>query len=190
MSVKVYSSLLHHALEFAAIKHQGQFRKNPEVKIPYISHVACVGLMLARAGYDDEVIAAGILHDVIEDCGVTSRELAEKFSPRVARLVEQVSEPSKTSPWEVRKSAYRQKLETADKEAITIAATDHLHNLQSLKEAYLADASVVDMFKTDMREKMDHENQCLEIFQRRLGDALARECETAVAEASTLLSGK
>ena len=188
MSERIYSSLLHRALEFAAIKHQGQFRRNPKEQVPYISHPACVGLMLARAGQDDEVVAAGILHDVTEDCGVTDAELVEKFSERVARLVNQVSEQDKSLAWEERKNAYRERLKTADVEAIAIAAADHIQNLRSLMTAYTQDPSVTQMFKTGMAEKMEHEKQCLGIFSDRLQSPLIREFEEAISESESLLN--
>lgn len=169
----INSSLVNQALEFAAIKHQGQFRKHPTKKIPYISHPAKIGIMLARAGYDDEVVAAGILHDVVEDCGVSLDELSNMFSPRVAGLVDQVSEPGKELSWDIRKEAYRAKLETADKGALAIAAADHLHNLESLAETYAEDPSVVKMFKVPMDKKMEHERLCSEIISQRLKDDLA-----------------
>lgn len=186
MSQPIYSPLVRQALEFASIKHQGQYRKNPVEKIPYISHPAAVGLMLARAGYDDEVVAAGVLHDVVEDCGVSLAELSKKFGPRVARLVDQVSEPSKDLAWEVRKQAYRDRLEGAEPNALAIAAADHLHNLQNLLEVYKVAPSVVNMFKTGMAQKHDHEQKCSDIFQSRLGGPLSQEFASALAESGFL----
>jgi (p)ppGpp synthase/HD superfamily hydrolase len=175
MQVMQTSPLVRRALEFASVKHQGQFRKHPTQKIPYISHPVSVGLMLARAGYDDEVVAAGVLHDVVEDCGVKLEELNDIFGPRVARLVDQVSEPSKELSWETRKGAYRKKLETADKEALAIAAADHLHNLESLADTYAVDPSVTKFFKVTMDKKMEHERLCSKIIGQRLDDSLAKD---------------
>lgn len=183
MTDQLYRPLTAKAMEFAAIKHQGQWRKHPTKKIPYIEHPALVGLMLAQAGYDDEVVAAGILHDVVEDCGVTLEELADKFSQRVARLVDQVSEPSKIMTWDERKQAYREKLDGAEVEAIAIAAVDHLHNLRSLIEVYAVDQSVAKMFRVGLEKKMEHERLCTEIFRKRLGGPLTAEFDEALSEA-------
>lgn len=181
-----HSLLVSRALEFAAIKHQGQFRKNPTKKIPYIAHPAEVGIRLAREGYDDEVVAAGILHDVVEDCGVELKELTDMFSPRVANLVDQVSEPSKELSWGTRKAAYRKKLETADVEALAISAADHLHNLESLAETYAEDTSVVKMFKAPMAQKMEHERLCSEIINQRLDNRLAKDLAVFLSEHAAL----
>ncbi|MHB8830702.1 MAG: HD domain-containing protein [Patescibacteria group bacterium] len=183
MSDQLYRHLTDKAMEFAAIKHQGQWRKHPTEKIPYIEHPAMVGLMLAQAGYDDEVVAAGILHDVVEDCGVTLEELADKFSPRVARLVDQVSEPSKVLTWDERKQAYREKLAGAEVEALAIADVDHLHNLKNLVAVYAVDHSAAKMFKASLEKKMEHERLCAEIFRKRLGGVLSNEFDEALSEA-------
>jgi (p)ppGpp synthase/HD superfamily hydrolase len=58
------------AFDWAAVWHQGQHRKYPGVQVPYMSHVAGVAAILSRHGFDDEVVAAGALHDVIEDCKI------------------------------------------------------------------------------------------------------------------------
>lgn len=177
-------------MEFAAAKHRGQFRKNPTKKIPYISHPALVGLMLTRAGYNDEIVAAGILHDVIEDCGVSLNELRAQFGPKVARLVDQVSEPSKIHSWEFRKQAYRAKLEKADVGALAIAAADHLHNLQSLLDVYSVSRSILRFFKTDMETKYEHETLCLRIIKKRLKGPLVKELEKVLVKTKALSSKK
>jgi (p)ppGpp synthase/HD superfamily hydrolase len=180
MDQNLYPPLAHRALEYAAIKHSNQVRKHPHLKIPYISHVACVGLILARAGYGDDVVAAGILHDVIEDCGVSQPELAQEFTPRIANLVEQVSEPGKEKSWHERKQAYFEKLQSAETDAVAIAAADHMHNLISLKLAYQADPKAGDMFKVGLGEKMDNERRIAQLFNERLGGPLAQEFAEAL----------
>ena len=91
-------SLLDTAIEVAARAHRDQLRKGTDV--PYITHPYGVGLMLARAGYDEEVIAAGILHDTVEDTDVTPEQVRETFGARVADIVRGRSEQDKDLPWE------------------------------------------------------------------------------------------
>src|SRR5438874_3924659 len=96
-------NMLDFAIEVAAKAHRGQVRKGTD--IPYISHPYAVGMMLARAGYSEEVIAAGILHDTVEDTNITLEYLRETFSEKVALIVEGCSEPHHGSaPWEARKA--------------------------------------------------------------------------------------
>src|SRR5690606_5568532 len=87
--------LIRKAARFAFDKHRGQFRKGPD-KLPYIVHPVEVGVRLTWAGQDEETIAAGFLHDVVEDCDVDPRELAATFSMRTAQIVVQVT--NVTSP--------------------------------------------------------------------------------------------
>jgi len=173
---QLFSPLLYKAAEFAAIKHEGQYRKHPVLKIPYIVHPMGVACILLRAGYDDEVVAAGILHDVLEDCGITANELAERFSPRISKLVVQVSEMDKSLSWAERKRLYCEELEKAEDEAVAIAAADHLHNLHSFVQALEDEPERArEMFKVDLGKKMENEERCLEIFKRRLNGLLADE---------------
>ena len=81
-------SLISEAAELAARRHNGMARKGRGNE-PYINHLAEVANLLATAtdGADAELVAAGWLHDTIEDTDTTREELAEKFSDRVASLV-------------------------------------------------------------------------------------------------------
>src|SRR5690242_11521209 len=95
--------LLKSAFDWAAVWHKDQHRKYPGVLVPYMSHVAGVAAILSRHGFDEPVVAAGALHDVMEDCGVGHDELAHRFGAVVADLVRHVSEQDKSLPWEERK---------------------------------------------------------------------------------------
>lgn len=124
--------LLKLALDWAAIWHKGQKRKYPGVDVPYISHVAGVASILSRHGFRDAVVAAGALHDVIEDCGVTHEELAKKFNVEVADLVRDVSEADKSATWEERKRAYLEHFSVKSWEAQAITLADKIDNFQSI----------------------------------------------------------
>ena len=80
--------LISEAAELAARRHNGMARKGRGNE-PYINHLAEVANLLAAAtdGADAELVAAGWLHDVIEDTDTTREELARKFSDRIASLV-------------------------------------------------------------------------------------------------------
>jgi (p)ppGpp synthase/HD superfamily hydrolase len=77
-------------LEFASSRHAGQYREIDHAAL--IAHPIEVGQLLVRDGQPDEVIAAGLLHDVLEKTPTTSPELQRRFGPRIARLVESVSD--------------------------------------------------------------------------------------------------
>jgi guanosine-3',5'-bis(diphosphate) 3'-pyrophosphohydrolase len=85
--------LVSEAADFAARRHSGKARKGRGDE-PYINHLAEVANVLATAteGADAELVAAGWLHDTIEDTGATREELAQKFSDHVADLVAEVTD--------------------------------------------------------------------------------------------------
>lgn len=80
---------------FAFKAHEGQLR-NGVLKLPYIVHPLEVVNILARAGYADNyrVLSAAVLHDVIEDCGVTFDTIQAQFGSEVANLVDTLSFPA------------------------------------------------------------------------------------------------
>lgn len=124
--------LLKLAFDWAAVWHEGQQRKYPNVAVPYMSHVAGVASILSRHGFAEHVVAAGALHDVIEDCGVTHASLAEKFGVAVADLVRHVSEADKSLSWEDRKRLYLEHFSERPWEAQAITLADKIDNFESI----------------------------------------------------------
>lgn len=120
------------ALDWAAVLHEGQSRKYPGIKVPYMSHLAGVVAILARHGFSDDVLAAGALHDAIEDAGVTEAQLAAKLGPKVASLVVACSEANKGLPWEERKAAYLAAFPHKSWDAQAISLADKIDNLRSI----------------------------------------------------------
>ncbi|MDC2865271.1 HD domain-containing protein [Bacillus sp. BP-3] len=126
------SRLVEKAMQFAAIKHEGQMRKG--TNIPYIIHPFGVALILQKAKQRDEVIAAGLLHDTLEDTNTTEAELCENFGEEVLKLVQAASEPDKSLSWEERKNHTILSLPHRSNEEITLIIADKLHNLRSIQE--------------------------------------------------------
>lgn len=126
------STLVKRAFDAAAVWHRGQRRKYPGVDVPYVSHIAGVAAILSRHGFDETVVAAGALHDVMEDCDITHAELAKTFSPAVADLVRHASEEDKTLSWEERKRAYAAHFVTKPWAAQAITLADKIDNFQSI----------------------------------------------------------
>jgi len=118
------------AIETAVRAHRNQFRKGTE--IPYIVHPLAVGIILAKAGCSDDVIAAGILHDTVEDTSTTLHFVREKFGRKIASIVEGCSEPDKSLPWEERKEHTIESLKSAPLEVRLVSCADKLHNLRTI----------------------------------------------------------
>ena len=102
----VGGNLLSEAVEFAARAHVGQFRKG--ARIPYIVHPMEAAAICASFTDDVEVLAAAMLHDVVEDVGVTAEEIEGLFGVRVASIVAGESEDKReelppADTWRIRK---------------------------------------------------------------------------------------
>jgi hypothetical protein len=124
-------NIVDQAINFAAMAHNGQTRKS--TSIPYISHPFAVGMLLQKMKCAEEVIAAGILHDTLEDTSTTFEDLAQHFGIRVAKLVLAASEEDKSLPWKERKQHTIDGLPDAYAEEIQIIIADKLHNLRSIR---------------------------------------------------------
>lgn len=127
-------NLIEKALQVAAKAHDHQYRKKTD--IPYITHPVGVGMILMKAGYDEELITAGILHDTVEDTTLTLEDIERIFGLKIAKIVEGCSEPDKTLPWEERKKHTIEYLKTAPIEIRVVVCADKLHNIQSINDDY------------------------------------------------------
>ena len=123
--------IIEKAIEIASIAHDGQYRKKSS--LPYLSHPITVGFYLLNSEVTEEVVVAGILHDVIEDTALTFADLKEEFGEGVANLVMACSEPDKSLEWEERKLHTVQKLRTAPFAVKQITCADKLHNLRTIQ---------------------------------------------------------
>ena len=85
--------LVKRAAEFATSAHEGQVRKYTGV--PYIVHPIEVMEIVKTVDHDDEMLAAALLHDVVEDCGVTIEDIVKEFGSDVASLVSALTDVSK-----------------------------------------------------------------------------------------------
>ena len=141
--------LLERCYRFAQEAHKGQKRKSGE---PYFSHCVETAEILAELRLDTHTICAGLMHDVLEDTGITREELQVRFGANIANLVEGVTKigqyrPSVTSPTAsttitVEERVHRKRqaetyrkllLATAeDMRVILIKLADRLHNMQTL----------------------------------------------------------
>jgi (p)ppGpp synthase/HD superfamily hydrolase len=132
----LFSGLLEKAFRLAARSHRNQTRKGSD--LPYVVHPCAVMLILQRAGItDDEILAAALLHDVVEDTDCTLEEIAAEFPANVVDWVRQTSEQKddeagKHRPWIDRKREHLAHAAHADWQARAIILADKLHNLISI----------------------------------------------------------
>lgn len=126
--------MIHKAIEFAAVAHQGQTRKGTD--IPYIVHPFEVAQLLTAAGADESLTVAGLLHDTLEDTAITAEDIFHTFGGEVLRLVKSNSE-DKSKSWESRKQHTLEylKLHATYEEAL-LALADKLSNLRSIASEF------------------------------------------------------
>ncbi len=132
---KLPGALARAALDFASSGHYGQRRDADD--LPYVMHPIEVAAMLHDCGYPDEVVAAGILHDVLEDTSAERLELERRFGVRVAALVATLTEDDSIRDARERKAALRRSIAEAGGSAAAIFAADKVskaHELRLLAE--------------------------------------------------------
>ncbi len=174
--------LVKRALDWATYWHRAQTRKYPGAAIPYASHVAGVAAILSRHGFSDEVVAAGALHDVIEDCGVTFAELVERFGEPVATLVRHVSEADKSASWEERKARYLDHFSEKPWPAQAITLADKTDNFQSIAVCAFEHGDPWPMFKRGKIDQLKRFDDLLRRAQLLPSHPLIAEYEAALDE--------
>ncbi len=160
------SPLVEKAVELSAQWHDGTYRKfrwrkkpfrlphGRSVKVPVSAHTTMVGLLVARAGWNDITVAAAFLHDILEDrnaahAHMSRNELTKLMGEDVTRLVEEVTERKRNAvglprSWEVRKEDYVEVLQKGSTAAMAISLADKLHNLWTMNQTM---AGGIDPFK-------------------------------------------
>ena len=128
-------ALIDRAYHFAKEHHEGQIRKSGE---PFLSHCVEVARLLAQLGLDHTTVAAGLLHDVVEDTPATHEEVAKQFGEEIAELIAGVTKIEKIAyeSREVRQAeTYRKMLLSTVKDirVILIKLVDRLHNMRTLQ---------------------------------------------------------
>ena len=129
-------SLMDRAIVFATRAHSGTYRKG--TKIPYIVHPIEAAAIVATMTDDPDMIAAAVLHDVVEDTDATLEEIRFFFNERIAKLVEAESEDKRKDlppqeTWMVRKMETFNFLRyEADRDAKILALADKLSNMRAV----------------------------------------------------------
>lgn len=120
---------INYACLYAVRAHKNQKRKGKNV--PYILHPLEVMNILYRMGANEELLVAGVLHDVVEDTDATIQDIRENFGEKVAELVLAHTE-NKILPWEKRKLIACKSLLSASKEVQMLVLADKLSNAREM----------------------------------------------------------
>lgn len=175
------------AVELAVKAHAGQVRKSTH--IPYASHVLAVASLVLEHGGDEDQAIAGLLHDVLEDCGPEyAVPIREQFGERVLAIVEGCTdgEPGGergAGNWRARKEAYLAALAAKPREALLVSACDKLHNARAIAadHDHLGE-QVFQRFNAGQEGTVWYYRQLLAVFQDHLPEArVTRELALEVA---------
>ncbi|MDM7913816.1 MAG: HD domain-containing protein, partial [Candidatus Eisenbacteria bacterium] len=143
------------------------------------THPIHVALMVQANGGSEDAVIAALLHDLLEDTGVTREDLEEGFGARITGIVEEVSE-DKSLRWEERKRRMVERIRTASPEACLVAAADKTHNLATLVDAYeRVGADVWKAFRRGPGPTVRHFTEMFEALRGRIPAGL----EAAFAQA-------
>lgn len=129
------SDLARDALELARQAHAGQLRRGSDGR-PFIEHPIAVAELLLERRYRDEVLAAALLHDVVEKSETSAAEVRRRFGDTVGDLVDALTEDETIPAYEERKQEHRWRVAETGPEALAIFAADKLTNVMMLREAY------------------------------------------------------
>ena len=138
------SELIRDALAAAREAHAGQVRQTGSGEMPFIEHPLAVAEHLAGEGFGEEVVAAGLLHDVVEHAGLELEDVRRRFGDEVADLVGVLTESEGIGPYEERKGEHRERVAAAGREAHAVFTADKTANVETLREAYAVEGENVD----------------------------------------------
>jgi hypothetical protein len=168
------SSLVRSALIFAVRGHARQRRRSDGAA--FIEHPLEVAGLLHDADCSDVVVAAGLLHDIVEECHVTVAELTWRFGAEVAHLVQTVTEDSTVADYRHRKRMLREQVRTTGGDAALVFAADKIAKVRELPELVKRERScrgedepsgrARNPLDEDHRLRLEHYRRSLRMLQR------------------------
>ena len=178
MGDRIMTDLVSEAIVFSTMAHDGMRRRKSES--PYILHPMEVAAIIGTMTDDQEVIAAGLLHDVVEDAGITVEEVGEKFGRRVMELVASETENKREDlppedTWKIRKEETLQKLKKSeDISVLMIWIGDKLSNIRAIYRDFLLEGDAVwyKFHQSDIKLQAWYYRSIL-TYTERLSDTLA-----------------
>lgn len=177
------TSLFDRAAVFAINAHSGIERRGKG--FPYIIHPFEAAAIVATITNDPEMLAAAVLHDTVEDTGVTNEQIESEFGPRVARLVFHETAPHGFLPWREKRLIQIEKLRNAPRDGKIVAIGDKLSNLRAISSDY-------SMIGDELWKRFHAPNGKTDIewYYRGLADALSDLSDTVPYQEFLLLLDK
>lgn len=189
----LYSARYHAALTLAARAHREQNRKGSDV--PYIVHPVGVSVILLRHGFSEDVVVAGLLHDVVEDQDVPLSSIEAEFGPEVAAMVDVVTEKTQEGdverPWEERKAGALDRLRRASTGAVAVKAADVVDNARALaRDLRCEGASFWNNFSRGPAQRLWYFHSVAQVVRSHLGGhAIVDEVNEAIMDLEAAVAG-
>ena len=178
----------------ASVLYKGQKRKGDG--LPYIIHPYSVAFILSNYTDDEDVIVAGLLHDVLEDVPeYTKEDLKNDFGKRVCKIVQEVSEDKDPNDsqekekisWQERKEKYIANLKTDSQEALLVSCADKIHNLQAMLAAYKNQGEMLWKNFNAPKEKISwYYGEVLEVMKDKLKNEIVGELTETYEKAKNI----
>jgi (p)ppGpp synthase/HD superfamily hydrolase len=151
------------AIDFARHLHRNQRRVSDGAA--FIVHPLEVASLLYNVGCSDQVVAAGVLHDVIEDTSAVTEEIRQRFGGHIASLVSALTEEATIDDVQARKAALRAQIRAAGEEAATIFAADKVTKVRELRTRIGHLRQVDEPLPLDIDHKHEHYIASLEMLE-------------------------
>ncbi|MCU0652898.1 MAG: HD domain-containing protein [Candidatus Pacebacteria bacterium] len=176
--------LLHDAFLIALEAHQGQKRKTEDA--PYIVHPVMVAQNLAEYGFNKEVVAAGLVHDVLEDTDFPETELENRLGAKVVETVKTVSHLGHRS-WEESREEYLKQVAQGSPAAKAVCCADKINNAESIIEAHaIMGEAVWQKFSRGQEKQLWFYRSVLEMLKASWDNPMFAEYEKLVTEMENL----
>lgn len=178
-------NLIEKAARIAVDAHKTQLRKDDAS--PYIVHPFMVATILLKHGFRDEVVAAALVHDVIEDTEYPVEKMALELGPDVMHIVRAVTQDDALS-WDDKKKNYIETVRAGDAEVKAVATADKIHNAESLLGGH--ERRGIDIwahFNAGKDKKLWFENAMLTMLQETWQHPLVDEYAALVARLNALV---
>ena len=181
------------AIKRASVLHLGQTRKGDGT--PYILHPYSVAFILSHYTEDEDLVVAGLLHDVLEDVdGYEREDLQKEFGERVARMVSDVTEDvslkkekGEKESWIERKTKYLEHLSTVSSDSAMLSCADKIHNLSSMIEGYREQGDkLFKKFNAPKEKRLWYYEEVLKIVKGKADSKIVDEFEALYNKAKKL----
>jgi (p)ppGpp synthase/HD superfamily hydrolase len=191
-----YSQRINKAIRVATYLHRNQTRRGTD--IPYIAHPFAVFLILCEYTDDEDVLIAGLLHDVLEDADpreYDADKLRNDFGGQILQIVQNVSEQKNgdiskgdaKSSWKARKEAYLDHLRSVGEESLWVSTADKIHNLSSTIEDLKMDGGVVwTKFNAPKAEQLWFYGEFCSIVKSRTKNPIVQKLDSLFQEVENL----